>query len=62
VAVAAAAVLAGYSLVTARAWAVNWYRLSPAWVPLSLVVVIVCGWAYKLFVGVIGGHYPAPGS
>ena len=56
----AAAVSLGV-LLTGRVWVVNWYRVSPTWVALAVVLLVMGGWAYKLAVGLISGTLPVGG-
>lgn len=53
-----AAVVSLGVLMTGRVWAVNWYRVSPSWVPLGLVLLILAGWGYKLATGIASGILP----
>lgn len=54
----AAASLALSTVLTGRVWAVNWYRVSPTWVVLGVVFLVVGGWAYKLVWGLVTGSLP----
>ena len=56
-----AAAVAASTLITAKVWAVNWYRISPTWVALVAVLILVIGWVYKLAAGFISGTLPAGG-
>lgn len=53
-----AAVVSLGVLMTGRVWVVNWYRVSPSWVPLGLVLLILVGWGYKLATGIASGILP----
>ena len=46
------------TLFTGRVWAVNWYRVSPAWVVVGAVLLVLGGWGYKLVAGVMSGALP----
>jgi len=56
-----AASLALSTMLTGRVWKVNWYRVSPTWVVLGLVLVVIGGWLYKLGVGIASGTLPLTG-
>lgn len=47
------------ALLFGRVWRVNWYRVSPMWVALGVVAIILLGWGYKVAIGVWGGTLPA---
>ena len=49
-------------LITGKVWRVNWYRVSPARVTLTIVLIWLGGWAYKLAVGLISGTLPIGGQ
>ena len=53
-----AASLALSTVLTKRVWAVNWYRVSPTWVVLGAVFLIIGGWVYKLASGIVLGTLP----
>jgi hypothetical protein len=46
------------TLFTGRVWAVNWFRVSPAWVVSVVVLLVLGGWGYKLVAGVMSGTLP----
>ena len=48
IAIAVAAIAAGGTLVTGRTYRVNWYRVSPTGVGISVLGVLLAGWAYKI--------------
>lgn len=52
------AALAAHTVLTGRSWTVNWWRVSPVWIPSMLVGLIVAGWVYKLVAGVATGRLP----
>jgi hypothetical protein len=56
-----AASLALSTMLTGRVWMVNWYRVSPTWIVLGLVLVVIGGWLYKLGVGIASGTLPLTG-
>lgn len=58
VATLVAALLCVYTLATSRVWTVNWYRISPMWVPIILAALVLSGWVYKLAGGIISGQFP----
>lgn len=47
-------------LATGRVWAVNWFRVPPASVPLVILAVVLAGWVYKLVAGMVAGAWPVP--
>jgi hypothetical protein len=53
-----AAGLAVSTMLTGRVWAVNWYRISPTWLVIGLVVLIVGGWVFKIIMGIVTGTLP----
>ncbi len=57
-AVVAAGVLALSTLLTAKVWSVNWYRVPPARVVLIVVLLVAGGWGYKLLTGILTGDLP----
>ena len=57
-------VVAGVSLnvlITAKVWKLNWYRVPPVLVPVAVVLLVVCGWLYKLCAGLVSGTFPLVG-
>ena len=48
-------------LLTGRVWVVNWYRVTPLRVTLTIVLIVLGGWVYKLVVGLISGTLPVGG-
>lgn len=61
-AVMAAAGLALGVLASGKTWHLNWYRVSPAWVPLAVLGLLLLGWGYKIAAGLLDGSLPvAPG-
>ncbi|UCE58298.1 MAG: DUF2752 domain-containing protein [Phycisphaerales bacterium] len=52
------AAVSASALITAKVWAVNWYRVSPTWVALGVAAILVGGWVYKLAVGLMTGTLP----
>lgn len=48
-------------LITGKVWAVNWYRVSPTTVTVTIVLILLGGWGYKLAAGVISGTLPVTG-
>lgn len=44
--------------MTGKIWIVNWQRVSPTWVLLMILVVVLGGWAYKLVAGILDGTLP----
>lgn len=48
-------------LVTGRVWRVNWYRVTPFRLSITVVTVVLGGWAYKVIVGLISGTLPIGG-
>jgi hypothetical protein len=44
----AAAVFAARTMVTGRAWALNWYRISPMVVVVCFAGLLLAAWAYKI--------------
>ena len=56
--VIASAVLSLYVACTGRVIVVNWYRISPSWVIVGVILLILAGWGYKLAVGMATGKYP----
>jgi hypothetical protein len=55
-AVISGALLSGYTLVTGRAWAVNWYRISPGLAVVAGAVLFLAAWAYKITVVLAAAH------
>ncbi len=49
-------------LVSGKVWAVNWYRVTPVRLTLTIILVILGGWLYKLAAGLITGTLPVHGS
>jgi len=47
------------ALIFGKVWRINWYRVSPAWVALGVVAIMLLGWGYKVAIGVWGGTLPA---
>ena len=45
-------------VITGKVWAVNWYRVSPMWATLAILLLVLGGWLYKLAAGVITGALP----
>ena len=57
VTVVAASVSLGV-LVTGKVWTVNWYRVTPFRLTLTIVLIVVGGWVYKLVAGLVSGTLP----
>ena len=49
-AVIGCALLSLYTLVTGRAWTINWYRVSPGLAVAAGAVLFLAAWAYKISV------------
>ena len=49
-------------LVSGKVWAINFYRVTPLWLTLTIVLIILGGWLYKLAAGLITGTLPVHGS
>ena len=45
-------------IATGRVWVFNWYRISPAYVTLMMIAVILIGWIFKLMMGIATGTLP----
>ncbi len=56
------AAIASFTAVTGRVWVVNWYRVSPVWVPIGLAGLLFSGWVYKMTTGLAAGTLPFGGS
>ena len=57
----AVVVVAAVSLgvvMTGKVWKVNWYRISPAWITLAVVGMLLGGWLLKVLVGIMTGTLP----
>jgi len=54
VAIGLAAMAAGKTLVTARTYRVNWFRLSPTRVGFGVVALMLGGWVYKIVTTLVG--------
>jgi len=52
------AVGAGAVATTGRVWVVNWLRVSPSWMAVTFVAMVVGGWCFKLGVGLWTGTLP----
>jgi hypothetical protein len=59
-AIVTAALAALDVVVTGRGWRVNWYRVSPSWVPLTIALLVIGGWVYKIISGLLTGALPLP--
>lgn len=46
-------------VITGKVWKVNWYRISPTWITLAVMGVLLGGWLYKVLVGIMTGTLPA---
>jgi len=57
--VLAAAGLALSTLVSGKVWCFNWYRVSPGWLALAVVGLLLLGWGYKIVAGLLNGSLPA---
>ncbi len=54
-------IAAGMSLVvlfTGKVWVVNWYRVPPAGVVISVLLLVLGGWIFKIVLGVLSGSLP----
>ena len=49
-------------LFSGKVWAVNWFRVTPLRLTLTIVLVVLGGWLYKLAAGLITGALPVNGS
>ena len=45
-------------VVTGKVWVVNWYRMSPIRITLSVILVVAGGWVYKIAAGLLEGTLP----
>ncbi len=45
-------------LATGRVWRVDWRHVSPVWLPVTLAVLIIGGWGYKIVTGLLAGTLP----
>ncbi len=54
----AAGILSVFTLITGQLPTVNWYRVSPTWVVLLFVAVILLSWLFKIVTGRSAGVLP----
>ncbi len=45
-------------VITGKIWVVNWYRVSPMWATLAILLLVLGGWLYKLAAGLMSGTLP----
>ena len=45
-------------LATGKVWMVNWHRVTPVRVTLTIVLIVLGGWVYKLTEGWLTGTLP----
>ena len=48
VGIAATTIASAVTVVTGRRWVVNWWRVSPLWLALAVVAVVLLAWVYKI--------------
>lgn len=53
-----AGVVSVFTLITGQRPTINWYRVSPSWVVLLFVSVILLGWFFKIVTGRSSGVIP----
>jgi hypothetical protein len=46
------------AVISGRAWAINWYRISPGRAVVAVVAVVLLSWAYKVVAGLMAGTLP----
>jgi hypothetical protein len=46
------------AVISGRAWAINWYRISPGRTVVAVVAVVLLSWAYKIVAGLMSGTLP----